>query len=583
MSRYKYIIFFISVFSSSAFAYLHTQTISGINIHWPISINIVDIYVNSQNRFGLVEADIQNIAQNSVGQWNGLSRLNLRKNTTTGKNQPNLNEIYFSSDPAFFGGTAVKGVTQVSYKQDTGEILEADILIDDTLSLFTTTVTDINFIGNVFTHELGHLLGLAHGQVLGSTMFYELSYGQSQLADDDKSGIFSTYPIPTAVKKAISGQVIGGKNLIPVFGAHIQAISNKTGHVAASGVSDKTGRFTIEGLATTDQYFLYTSPLLQIGLPANYANIKTDFCESYKNYRGSFFQSCGANGEGYPQAVNLVNSNVDVGQMTIRCGLDVPPEYIQLKGQSTSLYNLPVVENGKLGNTFIGYFSAQEMLRVPVIPDQVKINLSALTSANLAAYSAGPLYLEVKILNQLFFSPFKAAVVVSGPATSINVPLFTTESDGFMSLDTIVRIPINQVNLSDNNFTFQISPQKNVVNISNYFPSLSIFQDPMYLYFMNVGLVTSNDGGLTFSQVSSRNYQVTDNVRCPDALNTYALTNFNTGGSASTASGNQKKTVMCGSVDMENSGGNGPRGFFIGIALCCIFALIRSRFRQRLL
>ena len=144
------------IFSCSAFSYVHNQTSNGVAIHWPSTSSIIDIYFNSQNRLLLDEAAIQLIGLNSTNQWNGHSRIALRKNATTVKNQVGLNEVYFSSDPVFFGGAGVKGVTQVSYRQDTGEILEADILIDDTMSIFSTTMTDINFLGNVFTHELGH-------------------------------------------------------------------------------------------------------------------------------------------------------------------------------------------------------------------------------------------------------------------------------------------------------------------------------------------------------------------------------------------------------------------------------------------
>jgi hypothetical protein len=571
-------------FSTSAFAYLHNQTNSGVNIHWPNSTTVVDVYVNSQNTLGLDEATIQNIGLASANQWNGLSRIALRKNSTLGKNQPNLNEIYFSTDPTFFGGTAVKGVTQVSYKQDTGDILEADVLIDDSSSVFTLVQSDVNYLGNVVTHELGHLLGLGHGQVLGSTMFYELSLGQSQLNEDDKAGIYSTYPIASTTQKTITGQVIGGKNLIAVFGAQVQAISASTGRVAAAGVSDASGRFSIDGLATGDQYFLYTEPLIPIGLPANYANIKSDFCESSKSYRGSFFQSCGATGEGYPQAISLSNANVDVGQITIRCGLDVPPAYIQQKGITAPGYSLTTIENGRLGNTFVGYFSSQELTRTLITPDQFKINLTGITTPNWStAYPvATPLYLEIKILNQILFSPFKTSVHITGPTTNLN-SVVSNPLDGFLNLDTVTRIPINLSNPIANDFTVQITPSLISTNITNYFPSISTFQDSMYFYLAVVSLVTSADGGITYTTVSSRNYQVSDNYRCPDATNTYTISGFNTRGVASVPANNQKKAVACGSIDENNNNGSGPKGFMIGLLLCSLVTLIIGRFRQRLL
>lgn len=582
MKAVLYFIFLLPMFADTAFGYLHNQTLNNTNIHWPITTSVIDVYINSQNSLGLIETDVQSIGQNSVSEWNGLSRITLRKNSTTGKNQAGFNEIYFSTDPNFFGGSAVKGVTQVSYKQDTGEILEADILIDDTLSIFSTTLTDFNFLGNVVTHELGHLLGLGHGQVLGSTMLYEMSFGQSQLSDDDKAGVFSNYPIASSIKKTISGQVIGGKNLTPVYGAQVQAISVKTGLVAAAGISDVSGRFYIDGLAVGDQYFLYTKGLAQIGLPSNYANIKSDFCESSKNYRGSFFQSCGASGEGYPQAVTVTNANVDVGQITIRCGLDVPPEYIQQKGVTSPGFSLAVLDNLTVGNAFVGYFSPQELSKTVIVPDLFKINLSNIANTTWSNYSPDTLYLEIKILNQILFSPFKASVLIARPGGSAN-PVAVNGIDGFLNLDIISHVAIDRVNMSENDFTIQITPQKNITSISNYFPAMTHFQDSMYFYLATVTLVKSTDGGATYAPVSFKNYQVSDNARCPDAHNTYSLTNYNTQGGGTATNSNQKKFFICGSVDMSNGeDGSGPKGFFVGLTLCYIIAHFRRQFRQRL-
>lgn len=583
-------IIIIIIYSQSIFAYVHNQTISGINVHWPASVNVVDVYVNSQNATGLPEADVQAIADSSINQWNGTSRLSLRKNTTTGKNQINLNEIYFSNDPVFFGGTGVKGVTQVSYKQDTGEIFEADILIDDSLNAFSKIVTDINFLGNVFTHEIGHLLGLGHGQVLGSTMFYEMSLGQSQLSADDKAASFSTYPLSTLARKSISGLIIGSKSLIPVFGTQVEAVSLKTGQVAAAGVTDPSGKFIIDGLESGDQYFLYTKPLVPIGLPANYANIKSNFCETSKSYRGSFFERCGASGEGYPQSISLNNSNVDVGKISIRCGLDVPPGYMQQKGQAGSIFNLitGLELNGSLGNTFVGFFSANELILNT--PDQFNVNLSSVSPAEWQSFEdpqfntapISSLYLEIKVINQIFISPYNFDVIIRRPSL-INdiVPIAVNGNDGFLNLDLIAHVPIDRVNLSENNFTIQVIPRNNLKNNSTYFPSILEFKDQMNFYMAAVTLVKSNNGGLTFTPVSAKTYQISDNASCPDAFNTYSLTSFN-GQVTNTVKNNQKKTLACGSIDINNNNGDGPKGFLVGLTLCYIFVISRSRFIKRL-
>jgi hypothetical protein len=103
----------------------------------------------------------------------------------------------------------------------------------------------------------------------------------------------------------------------------------------------------------------------------------------------------------------------------------------------------------------------------------------------------------------------------------------------------------------------------------------------MYMYLVTASLVTTDNAGVT--PVSFRNYQVTDNLRCPDAVNTYSITAYNTTSAASSSNSNQKKPFICGSVDMKNgSDGSGPGGFLVGLTLCYVMAHFSGQFRQRL-
>jgi hypothetical protein len=136
--------------------------------------------------------------------------------------------------------------------------------------------------------------------------------------------------------------------------------------------------------------------------------------------------------------------------------------------------------------------------------------------------------------------------------------------------------------LSDNDFLISVTPQKITTGLYTYFPSFTEFADGMYFYLVTMNIVTSSDGGLTFTPISSKNYQNSDNATCPDAINTYALTSYNSRGVASNNS-THKKTLFCGAVDTQDNSGNGPKGFLVGLTLCYIFVLLNKRFRQRLL
>ena len=591
MNNLKKILFFFSLVTiciQSALGYVHNQTKSGTAVHWSSASPTVDIFVNSANTQGLDESVVQSIANNSVQQWNGISQVYLRKNTTTSTNQSNVNELYFSSDPSVFNGSGVIGVTLVSYKEENGEILEADVLVNDvTTDMFDFSVvsTEQNYLGNVITHELGHFLGLGHGQVVGSTMFYALSKGQYQVADDDKAGLYSTYPNSNSQMGTLSGTIVGGKSLALVFGAHVQALSVKTGKVMGSALSEINGKFKIDGLPINDQYLIYTSPIKQLGLPTNYANIKNNFCEASKSYRGSFFQSCGASAEGFPEAISLNSSSVNVGNITIRCGLDVPPNYFQNKSVTPNDFDLNSHGALGLGGSFVGFFSNSEM-QSSITADHFRLNFSQVDWNSISP--TANLYVELKISNQIFNSVFKGIVNVKRKSSNFTVsPDFQQEADGRINIDTVSRFAINRADSSENDFEIKITPES--ADSSNFqsgipyskdivFPDYTELQDSLYFYLATATIVKDNGDG-TFTQLSSKSDILSDNTQCPDAVNTYSLTNYSANGTSSTSS--RKSGAGCGTVDdTGNSNGGGPGGFMLGLILSFIMASAISRYSK---
>jgi uncharacterized protein (TIGR03382 family) len=104
-------------------------------------------------------------------------------------------------DPAAFA------VTKVWHSTVTGEILDVDILVNQSIRPWTICpstgcVPDAQLlqpvdIENVLTHEFGHFFGLAHTTVDGSTMIATTSRGELSkrvLGADDVAGFCAIYP-----------------------------------------------------------------------------------------------------------------------------------------------------------------------------------------------------------------------------------------------------------------------------------------------------------------------------------------------------------------------------------------------------
>ena len=94
-------------------------------------------------------------------------------------------------------------VTTVIYDATTGVIVDADVDLNGYNFFWTTTddgtkaATDIE---NTITHELGHLLGLAHSPEPEATMFANTSQGDLKkrtLEQDDIAGVCFIYPFDT--------------------------------------------------------------------------------------------------------------------------------------------------------------------------------------------------------------------------------------------------------------------------------------------------------------------------------------------------------------------------------------------------
>jgi len=178
--------------------------------------------------------------------------------------------------------------TRVFYDPDKGEINEADIVInpfpysgDGTALQFSTDGTPGTYdLESTLAHEIGHLLGLNHSQVIGATMqAYQAlngTYGlpaisERTLSDADKAAVRGLYGTREKVG-SIDGKILNSVdgNLLPAA-AHVWIEDLPNGRVVASGLTTAGGRFSINGVPAGN----YRAMVEYLDGPANEASALT--------------------------------------------------------------------------------------------------------------------------------------------------------------------------------------------------------------------------------------------------------------------------------------------------------------------
>jgi hypothetical protein len=167
---------------------------------------------------------------------------------------------------ALFGEGNTTARTRVFYDPDTGEISEADIVInpypysaDGEALQFSTDGTPGTYdLESTLAHEIGHLLGLTHSHVIGATMqatqALNGTYGlaavtERTLSEADVAAVRSLYGTREKTG-SIEGRILNSidGNLLPATAAHVWIEDLSDGRVTASALTAAGGRFSINGV-----------------------------------------------------------------------------------------------------------------------------------------------------------------------------------------------------------------------------------------------------------------------------------------------------------------------------------------------
>src|SRR6267378_4954536 len=159
------------------------------------------------------------------------------------------------------------GRTRVFYDPETGVIAEADICLNPHPRSAEGTALQFSTDGSLgtydleaaFVHEIGHLLGLDHSDVLASTMQAHQAlngtYGLTAftgrtLSEDDRQHVRSLYG-PGQHSAWIGGRLVDSSSVgttIPLGSAGVWAETIASGRVMASDITAEDGSYQLEGL-----------------------------------------------------------------------------------------------------------------------------------------------------------------------------------------------------------------------------------------------------------------------------------------------------------------------------------------------
>lgn len=584
-------------FSGDVSAYTLNLTDEGRAVKWSSANQ--RIFINSKSERPLLDYEtVEGIVANSITQWNATSSsINISGTIERDASPRNrINNLYFSSSNPFLG-PSVAGVTVTVSDIQSGELIEANIIINDSLDIKSTPGTNL-FLGDIVTHELGHFLGLAHSQVQFSSMFYRLNKSQNIVSSDDRAGARALYQPNTDAR--IRGKIVGGAGLTGIFGVHVQAISLTDGEVKSAVISAPDGRFTLNGLSHQEQYYLYIDKIDAIDtLPTFYNEVKTNFCQSSLSYRGSFFQSCFSRDIGFPQVLTpQAGSVLEVGEITVRCGLDVPIDYISQKPATDMELEIERKQSGvvNIGETLVGYFTNNEVnnntfdsFRFSIGPDFL-----------LQEDPTREFYLEIKAISQALYSPLRLEGIVSR-SDGLTISSEAWDQIGTFSrlrpvLDTMMRIPIDMNNWSNNGFELQLTPYSitelvnaTVYSEDDFYPDAIRFTDQYSFYLLTVHVVERLSGDVYVPASSKIMGQLTNNRLCPDAPLAYSVvsTKLNSGNidasrsTAKTRDSDDPLSLGCGTIDLGDGSSGGASGLMILIlSVICLLILTKESSKQ---
>ena len=290
---------------------------TGAELFWsnPSNVSIVISDAGSDN---ISDGSYETSLRNAIDAWNDVdgSVVHLAENTSASQQartdweSSSVHMMLFdenNSSGYFPFGSGTVAITPLWFF-GSGAISDADVLFNGNNFQFTTSGVPGQFdVQDVATHELGHLLGLDHSGVAGSTMFPYVDTTvilHRSLSVDDMHGMRDAYP--SGPQSRLTGHVRRLAGGMGVAGAWVTA-RDSGGRLAGAALADGNGAFEVEGL-DPGTYTLYARPLDE---PVASTNLTTGHMV-VTNFEPAYYPSPILLSSGEDKAIGIISVDADV-------------------------------------------------------------------------------------------------------------------------------------------------------------------------------------------------------------------------------------------------------------------------------
>ncbi|MFN2416929.1 MAG: DUF4214 domain-containing protein [Pyrinomonadaceae bacterium] len=259
-----------------AYTLQYTSTAATTQVRWPTTNITVALSTSLNNPPAYVRAsgaEVVLAARRALSRWALASNIQFTVTTSAAQEAvaDGVSLITIAdtgANRALFATGVQPGRARVTF-DGAGNISEADLAVNPLVTRFdafgsqvasffsTDGAPDGYDLESTFVHEIGHMLGLEHSGVVGSTMqprqgtngTYNLpNFTTRTLSSDDVAGIRAVYG-PRSGLGSIAGRVgYGSPTGTAAFGAHVFAEEVATGRLVAGNVANAAGNYRIDNL-----------------------------------------------------------------------------------------------------------------------------------------------------------------------------------------------------------------------------------------------------------------------------------------------------------------------------------------------